>query len=67
MQGYHDGLESVEQFCRKLVEPMGEESDHIHIVALTDALGVSPELRMPESYCLVSLELLVHCHMCMAA
>eukprot|EP00884_Botryococcus_braunii_P008440 jgi/Botrbrau1/17598/Bobra.0166s0037.3 len=38
--GYHDGVESVEQFCRKLVEPMGEESDHMHIVALTEALAV---------------------------
>lgn len=32
---------TVEQFCRKYVEPMGEESDHIHIVAITDALQVS--------------------------
>eukprot|EP00897_Mesotaenium_endlicherianum_P003356 jgi/Mesen1/3048/ME000018S02355 len=30
----------VVKFCRTLVEPMGEESDHIHITALTDALGV---------------------------
>jgi hypothetical protein len=29
---------TVEQFCRRYVEPMGEESDHVHIVALTDAL-----------------------------
>ena len=28
----------MEQFCRRYVEPMGEESDHVHIVALTDAL-----------------------------
>lgn len=35
-----DDLLSVEQFCRRFVEPMGEESDHVHIVALTDALGV---------------------------
>ena len=33
---------SVEQFCRRFVEPMGEESDHIHIVAITDALQVRP-------------------------
>ena len=32
---------SVEQFCRRYVEPMGEESDHVHIVALTNALLVS--------------------------
>jgi hypothetical protein len=30
----------VDTFCRKFVEPMGEESDHIHIVALCDALQV---------------------------
>lgn len=35
-----DDLLSVEQFCRRFVEPMGEESDHVHIVALTDALRV---------------------------
>ncbi len=28
------------QFCRSAVEPMGEESDHVHITALSDALGV---------------------------
>lgn len=28
------------KFCRTCVEPMGEESDHIHITALTDALRV---------------------------
>ncbi|KAL3500955.1 hypothetical protein ACH5RR_035404 [Cinchona calisaya] len=31
---------SVEQFCKSAVEPMGEESDHVHITALSDALGV---------------------------
>jgi Peptidase C65 Otubain len=31
---------SVEQFRRKCVEPMGEESDEVHIVALTDVLQV---------------------------
>lgn len=31
---------SVDQFCKALVEPMGEESDHVHITALSDALGV---------------------------
>lgn len=30
----------VEQFCKTSVEPMGEESDHVHIIALSDALGV---------------------------
>lgn len=28
------------QFCKSSVEPMGEESDHVHIIALSDALGV---------------------------
>ncbi|KAI9125901.1 hypothetical protein K1719_003319 [Acacia pycnantha] len=31
---------TVEQFCKSSVEPMGEESDHIHITALSDALGI---------------------------
>ncbi|EFJ35028.1 hypothetical protein SELMODRAFT_80751, partial [Selaginella moellendorffii] len=31
---------TVDQFCKSSVEPMGEESDHVHIIALTDALGV---------------------------
>ncbi|XP_002534741.2 OVARIAN TUMOR DOMAIN-containing deubiquitinating enzyme 1 [Ricinus communis] len=32
---------TVEQFCKSAVEPMGEESDHVHITALSDALGVA--------------------------
>lgn len=40
MQGMTDEGLSVEQFRRRCVEPMGEESDHVHIVALTDALQV---------------------------
>ena len=35
----------VEQFCRRYVEPMGEESDHIHIVAITDALQVTNRMH----------------------
>jgi len=31
---------TVGEFCNKSVVVMGEESDHIHIVALSDALGV---------------------------
>ncbi|KAH9626419.1 hypothetical protein KSS87_018722 [Heliosperma pusillum] len=31
---------TVDQFCKTSVEPMGEESDHVHIIALSDALGV---------------------------
>lgn len=30
----------VDAFCRRYVDPMDEESDHIQIVALTDALRV---------------------------
>lgn len=41
LQGlYDDVVVEVDTFCRKFVEPMGEESDHIHIVALCDALQV---------------------------
>lgn len=32
---------TVDQFCKASVEPMGEESDHVHITALSDALGVA--------------------------
>lgn len=31
---------SVEEFCAKCVDPMGEESDHIQLVALTNALQI---------------------------
>ncbi|KAL2903708.1 Ubiquitin thioesterase otubain-like [Bienertia sinuspersici] len=31
---------TVDQFCKTSVEPMGEESDHVQIIALSDALGV---------------------------
>lgn len=30
----------VDAFCRGCIDPMGEESDHVHLVALTDALQV---------------------------
>jgi len=30
----------VSDFCRRFVEPMQEESDHIHAQALADAVGV---------------------------
>mmetsp|Transcript_26454 Transcript_26454/g.50235 ORF Transcript_26454/g.50235 Transcript_26454/m.50235 type:complete len:272 (-) Transcript_26454:287-1102(-) len=29
---------TVQDFCRRHVEPMGEESDHLHLVAMADAL-----------------------------
>ena len=41
MQGLCDDDVTVQQFCTRYVEPMGEESDHIQLVALTDALLVS--------------------------
>ena len=51
LQGLCDDDVTVQQFCTKYVEPMGEESDHIQLVALTDALLVSPpsgpQLRIP--------------------
>ena len=40
LQGMYDDSPGVEVFCQKYVEVMGEESDHVHIVALTDALQV---------------------------
>ncbi|KAB5573265.1 hypothetical protein DKX38_000459 [Salix brachista] len=36
---YSECLDCV-MFCKSSVEPMGEESDHMHITALSDALGV---------------------------
>ncbi|KAK3784632.1 hypothetical protein RRG08_003440 [Elysia crispata] len=35
-----DGERTVKEFCSQEVEPMGKESDHIHIVSLTKALQV---------------------------
>ena len=40
VQGLCDDDVTVQQFCSRYVEPMGEESDHIQLVALTDALLV---------------------------
>ena len=31
---------SVDEFCAKCIDPMGEESDHVVLVALTNALRV---------------------------
>ncbi|KAG1676553.1 hypothetical protein FOA52_000096 [Chlamydomonas sp. UWO 241] len=41
IMGMYDEAPAVDHFCQKYVEPMGEESDHVHIVALTDALQVA--------------------------
>lgn len=36
-----DGNRSVEDFCKGEVEPMDRESDHIHIIAMANALDLS--------------------------
>ena len=41
VQGMSDDAPTVDHFRQRYVEPMGEESDHVHIVAITDALQVS--------------------------
>ncbi|KAL3874936.1 hypothetical protein ACJMK2_037888 [Sinanodonta woodiana] len=35
-----EGERTVKEFCNQEVEPMGKESDHIHIIALTTTLDV---------------------------
>ncbi|XP_036362885.1 uncharacterized protein LOC115217645 [Octopus sinensis] len=35
-----EGHRTVKEFCGQEVEPMGKESDHIHITALTSAVGI---------------------------
>lgn len=35
-----EGDRTMKEFCNQEVEPMGKESDHIHIIALTTSLGV---------------------------
>ncbi|XP_060558518.1 ubiquitin thioesterase OTUB1-like [Ruditapes philippinarum] len=35
-----EGGRTMKEFCNQEVEPMGKESDHIHIIALTSSLGV---------------------------
>lgn len=39
-ENFIEGGRTVKEFCSQEVEPMARESDHIHIIALTDALGV---------------------------
>jgi len=39
-----DGL-SVPEFCKTEVEPMFKESDHIHIVAIADTMGVGVRIN----------------------
>ncbi|KAK4488722.1 hypothetical protein RD792_017829 [Penstemon davidsonii] len=33
-------IQGLTNTCKLSVEPMGEESDHVHVTALSDALGV---------------------------
>lgn len=40
-QNFMEGGRTVAEFCSTEVEPMYRESDHIHIIALTAAAGVS--------------------------
>merc|ERR1712098_654856 len=39
-QNFLDGGRTVAEFCSTEVEPMFKESDHIHIIALTAAMGI---------------------------
>ena len=39
-----DGL-SVKEFCAHEVEPMYKESDHIHVIAVTSAIGVTVRIN----------------------
>ncbi|XP_076060089.1 ubiquitin thioesterase OTUB1 [Oratosquilla oratoria] len=39
-----EGGRSVEEFCKQEVEPMYRECDHLHIAALTSALGVAVQI-----------------------
>ncbi|XP_048850945.1 ubiquitin thioesterase OTUB1a isoform X1 [Brienomyrus brachyistius] len=40
-QHFIEGGRSVKEFCQQEVEPMSKESDHIHVIALAQALNVS--------------------------
>ncbi|XP_030638167.1 ubiquitin thioesterase OTUB1a [Chanos chanos] len=40
-QHFIEGGRTVKEFCQQEVEPMSKESDHIHIIALAQALDVS--------------------------
>ena len=51
-----DDLLSVEAFRRSFVEPMGEESDHVHIVALTNAIQASGGAPLCSNLCPASVQ-----------
>uniref|UniRef100_A0A8C5XEY8 ubiquitinyl hydrolase 1 n=1 Tax=Microcebus murinus TaxID=30608 RepID=A0A8C5XEY8_MICMU len=40
-----EGGRTVKEFCQQEVEPMCKESDHIHIIALAQALNVSIQVE----------------------
>lgn len=40
---------TADVFCRKFVEPMGEESEHIHAQVLTDAFQVAVRVMYLDS------------------
>ncbi|XP_050347335.1 ubiquitin thioesterase otubain-like [Nymphalis io] len=44
-QNFIEGSRTVTEFCRQEVEPMYKESDHIHIIALSNALNVGVRVR----------------------
>ena len=43
---FDDPPATVELFCQRHVEPMAEESDNIHIAALTDALQARQQVSL---------------------
>ncbi|CAH2991015.1 unnamed protein product [Chilo suppressalis] len=44
-QNFIEGPRTVTEFCRQEVEPMYKESDHIHIIALSNALNVGVKVE----------------------
>lgn len=40
-----EGYPSMRDFCSQEVEPMSKESDHIHIIALSNALGITIQVE----------------------
>ena len=46
----------VKAFCTRYVEVMGTESDHVHIVALSDALQARPVSLVPSNFKSESLQ-----------
>ncbi|XP_001365744.1 ubiquitin thioesterase OTUB1 [Monodelphis domestica] len=40
-----EGGRTVKEFCQQEVEPMSKESDHIHIIALAQALSISIQVE----------------------